>query len=511
MNAPGDSVPEGPGEDRPAGGQFAVIVAALVIVSLVAVSGRSLWIDEACTAMKAIQPTLARWWQALVQEKTADVQMPFYMLYTWSWARVFGSSEWSLRLANLPWFVTGAVVFIFSFPAADRSRGIAALLVLVCPFAWYYLDEARPYALQLGASLLIVGSLKRVQQECDDARGSAVTSPHLAFFLVGIILLSGSSLLGMVWTAAALVALVLLLPKAQLRDVLKQKWGLCLAGAVPLLALAVYYVWSLAAGARASAAATTTVASAFFAIYELLGFAGLGPGRLEMRSAGPAALRGHLPGIALYGLMTLLVIGAAMSTLRRSNHRRQLALALCCAVPPAFILGVGWVAHFRVLGRHLAPFVPIWLLLLTFGVAALWTRGTLAARAAVVVFCVLSLFSCLSVRYAPRHEKDNYRAAAAVARTALSDGQPVWWNAAEEGARYYGVPLGQHGGTGGGALFLMNPARPALDALPPPRLIVSSKPDIYDAQQALANYIRDRGFSPVKDFAAFVIWERNTK
>jgi hypothetical protein len=486
---------------------FVVTLTALVVVALVAISGRSLWIDEACTAMKAIQPTLAGWWQTLVHEKIADVQMPLYMLCVWGWARVFGSGEWSLHLANLPWFVAGAAVFIFSFPAGNSSRRIAALLVLVCPFAWYYLDEARPYATQLGAGLLIVGSLRRLQQVC----GRADTSPRMALasFLVGIVVLSGSSLLGMVWAGAAVVALGLLLPKAQIGDLLRREWGLCLMGAVPLVALAMYYLWSLKAGARASAAATTTVGSAFFAIYELLGFGGLGPGRLEMRSAGPAALRGHLFGIVLYAVVTSLVAGTALVAVFGSRNRKHIALALCCAVPPAFILGVGWIAHFRVLGRHLAPFVPVWLLLLTFGTAALWARRSVLARTIVVIFCVLSLFSCLSLRFAPRHEKDNYRAAAALARTALREGRPVWWSAAEEGARYYGVPLGQTGGTPGEAVFVMNPTRQALDAMTTPQLIVSSKPDIYDAQLALANYIHDRGFSPARDFTAFVIWEKN--
>ena len=479
---------------------------AIVAVVLVAISGRSLWIDEACTAMKALAPTLADWWQVMVQEKTADIQMPFYMLYAWGWARIFGSSEWSLHLANLPWFTLGALVFILSFPAEGRSRKIAACVTLLCPFAWYYLDEARPYAMQLGAGLLIVGSIRwllRTPVSPEAGNGLPLTG-----FLFGVVVLSGSGLLGMIWAAAAVAALPVLLSMPQLIGLLKRNWNLLLIALPLLLLLAAYYLWTIKIGARASAAATTTVGSTFFAIYELLGFTGMGPGRLEMRSVGPAALRGHLLGVGLYGLVAALVIGAALMTAFGQKNRKQITMILCCGVPPIFILTVGWIAHFRVLGRHLAPFMPIWLLLLTLGLAALWTRKTGATRVIVVAFCVLSLFSCLSVRFSPRHEKDNYRAAAAIAKTTLGSGKPVWWNAAEEGARYYAVPIAEHAESDPKALFIMNPTRQSLDVLPVPNLIVASKPDVYDTDAALGNYLHDRGFSPTAEYAAFVIWEK---
>ncbi len=484
-------------------------IGALIVISLIAISGRSFWIDETCTAMKALQSTLTDWWQVMVQDKTADVQMPLYMFYIWGWGRAFGCGEWSLHLANVPWFVLGAAVFIQSFPAGSPSRKFAAFAALFCPFAWYYLDEARPYAMQLGAALLSVGSLRYLFQMPDSTE--AASGLPLIGFLAGIVILSGSSLLGMVWAAAALAAVPLLLSRSQITSLLKQRWEILLIATGPLLLLAIYYLWTLKIGARASASATTTVGSIFFAAYELLGFTGLGPGRLEMRSAGPGALRGHLIGVGLYGMAVALVIGAALMTALGSRTRKQLLLILCCSVPPIFILAVGCVAHFRVLGRHLAPFIPVWLGLVTVGLTALWTRKNAAGRAVVVVFCILSLLSSLSVRFAPRHEKDNYRAAAATAQAALRNGQAVWWNAAEEGAHYYGVPITDHADAGRQAFFVMNPTRRTLDALPAPGIIVASKPDVYDGQNAVADYIRDHGFAPTAEFAAFVIWEKKPK
>jgi hypothetical protein len=454
-----------------------------------------------------MQPTLPGWWQAMEHEKTGCLQMPLYMLYTWGWTKLFGSSEWAFHLANLPWFVAGAAAFILSFPAGDRRRWIAGCMVLLCPFAWYYLDEARPYAMQLGVTLLALASLRHVAQSCAANEGRC--GGQLTLFLAALLVLCGSSLFGVIWAAAAVAALVLLLSWKQLAALLRRCCWLWLAAAVPLAALGVYYVWTLTVGARGSAAATTTAGSILFVGYELLGFAGLGPGRVEIRNAGLAVLQRYWPLVVPYGLAIACLIGAAVWCGLRSWSPRRLAIALCCCIPPAVILGAGWVLHFRVLGRHLAPLVPALLLFLTFGAVALWSRGSWWARLPVVAFCLLSLVSCLSLRFAARHAKDNYRAAAAVAKAGLHSGKQVWWSASEEAATYYGLPVSTNATGSGEARFVANPTSDWLQQLPSPAVIVASKPDVYDGLMALDEYIRERGYHETGRLQAFVIWERS--
>ena len=502
-------------------------------------------------------PTLGGWCQALSQDyRSADAQMPLYMFYVWGWARIFGSSEWSLHSANVPWFLAGAVAFILAFPIGDRRRATAACVVLLCPFAWYYLDEARPYTMQLGATLLMVGALVRLASGLPSDSGgnleprtsnleprrpniqhptSNIQHPikgqaepvgcsmldvgcwmfptasgfHVALFLFGLVVLAGSSLLGMVWAGAALAAMLVLLSPRQVMSLAKRHWSLWLAALGLLMLFAGYYLWTLSLGARASASATTTLASVCFIGYELLGFGGLGPGRLELRTAGLAALQPYLAWLTLYGVAIAVPIGVAVLQEINRRNRRHLVLAFYCSLPPAFILAVGCVAHFRVLGRHFAPILPVLLLLSASGLAWLWSRRGAWARVVALAFCGLSLLSCLFLRFSPRHEKDNYRAAASSARTALNKGKRVWWNASPVGAQYYHVPLTSDSDRGDAARLVLNPARGTLNHLPLPEVIIASKPDLFDGQSALAELLREQGFQPAGKFNAFVIWERS--
>ena len=486
-----------------------LVIPAVLLVSVLAISGRSLWIDEACTAMKVLPDSLSAWWIVFSQDRSADLQMPLYMFYMWGWCRLFGTSEWSLHAANAPWFVLGVTSLALAFPANDRRRLAVVTIALLCPFAWYYLDEARPYSMQLGAALLTAGGLIRLQRLTSASTGStgARGAGPIAAFALGISVLSGSSLTGMIWAGGALLALPAALSFRTTLGLLRGHWQIWAAAGVFLALFALFYLWTLTLGARASASATTTLGSSAFIAYELLGFSGLGPGRLDLRVAGAAALKPFLPWLALYAAGLILVLGEGLREILKRHDRRVWFVALCSAAPAAFILLVGVVAHFRALGRHFTPLLSVVLLLLGLGLAQLWSRRRAWSTCLAFVFCGLSLASCLSLRLASHHQKDNYRAAAAAARTALSHGKLVWWNAAVEGARYYHVPLSGSPGDPPAAVPVLNPTPAMLAQLPRPQVVVASKPDVYDGASALGSYLRSNQFTPAASLTAFVIWK----
>lgn len=501
MNARQSESVAGPARGFPAVSLMAVALSCALPV--VAVSSQSYWIDEALTALKATQPTLAGWWQQMVTEKMSDLQMPLYMAYAWAWAQLFGTGEWALRAANLPWFIGGLLAFALSFRGADRM--LAASVGGLSSFAWFYLDEARPYAMQIGVSLGLVASLRFL----DGGGGTGQRKACWAWaFCAGVAMLAGSSLLGFLWSGAALAVAAAVLGRARVVEVCKAARFAGLTLVVWLVGLAVYYVWTMRLGARASAMGTTNLQNACFVGYELLGFGGLGPGRLEIRESGLAVFRAHWLPLAVYGGLAGILLGAGVVSSWRQDRRRLLWVGVVILATAACLLAVGWAMHFRVLGRHCAPAQAGIVVLLVTGAAVVMRRRGWWPRLAVCGFLLASAGSCLSARFAPRHLKDDYRAAAAHARAALGAGQSVWWSADPHGAAFYRLPVSESAAEPGKATVLLNRSVDAVGALPLPDMAVCSKPDLYDVHGAVACRLAEAGWQPATNFPAFTVWKR---
>lgn len=480
-----------------------ILVCALWVV---AISGNSLWIDEAAAAArKASQPTLRAWWVDLVRDQNADTQTPLYLLYIWGYAKFFGISEWSLRAANLPWIVVGFWAWMRALgPRLHLKWGLAAVAA-TSPFLWYYLNEARAYSMQAGSIFLIAAAAWQLS-----LRPSRL---WMAAFCFGMIGLSGSNLLGAFWAGAAGVTTLFILGWDRSRQLVRTYFGLSLVTFAGLLLLGGFYLWTVINGNRATAVGTTDARNIAFIFYELFGFGGLGPGRLEIRGNGLQSFRPYFVSLAFYALLLAPVVGIGARQIFKLVPARTVLVSLVLfGGVLVFLLIVGAVSHFRLLGRHCTPLIFLVVCLLGVGLTRLWNSHWWWARAWVVIFLLASLASALSLRFAPRHGKDDYRGAAAIARQALQDGKTVWWNANERGAEYYQLPLATNGGAESGqALWLTGPTPQTLLALTPPDVVLVSRRDVFDADGALAEFLAREKFERTQELRAFTVWQRPSK
>jgi hypothetical protein len=310
------------------------------------------------------------------------------------------------------------------------------------------------------------------------------------------------------WAGAAVLILILVWPKERVVQGMKDHAIGIIVALIILAAIGGYYLWTLRVGARASEVGKTDVRNLGFIAYELLGFGGLGPGRLEIRDGGLKAFVPFAKLLFLYGVVVMdLVILGAWQLWRGSSRKIIVGVAIVLALPTAMILGAGLVEHFRVLGRHFTPLMAVVIWWLCMGLKARWSRRHWASKPLAITFVILSMASCLSFRFAPRHAKDDYRGAAEAAKTALQAGRVVWWNAGREGAIYYQVPLDSTGPQPQ-AVWLMNPSPGTIAALTVPDMIVVSKPDVYDGTGAVGHYLRQHGYERVATLPAFAIWRR---
>jgi hypothetical protein len=101
------------------------------------------------------------------------------------------------------------------------------------------------------------------------------------------------------------------------------------------------------------------------------------------------------------------------------------------------LIGLGMLLHWRVTGRHASAVLPLLCLGLAWQLNYWWTNGGAGGKAWTSILTAGLLASATSIRLAERHEKDDYRQAAAWASEALQQGHRVLWLADERGLAYY--------------------------------------------------------------------------
>ena len=477
--------------------------ATLVFVALIAVvvvSNQSLWIDEGNSAMKAIQPSFVLFWEKMNELGGSDLQMPLYMGLLWLWEKMLGHSEYALRALNIPFFTLSAGILLYLWDAESRHKLAFVFLMCFSPMLWVYLDEARPYIFQFfGATCVLV------------ALWNQAKTPHLnknlAVFCIGALALCGSSLTGVIFTFwFGLAFLVILIHQHAWRSIFSSKQNLVslIVTSIVLCGLGLYYFWTLTQGARASGVGKTDLLSIGFCLYELLGFSGLGPDRLSLRKHGLTSLKPFfLPLTSLVISLTVFGISSALYFTKSPRTYRTaifiFAAALCGAVS---MLAVGYIAHFRVLGRHLIPALPFVLLLVSLGLLHLWQSNKKLSQTLVLTICLLLILSSLSTRFSPRFAKDDYRTAAQIAKSGLEDEKTIWWAADSATANYYGLEFSEK------VINVMGLSAEELHSLPTPDIVLVSKKDIYDPQSAVSSFLSERSYT-TSYASAFSIYKKS--
>jgi len=353
------------------------------------------------------------------------------------------------------------------------------------------------------------------------------------------VILCASSLLGVIHTALfGLLLLAVLVSRKLILETIRSPrlWIVVGITAAAMAVLGCYYAWTLSLGARASDAPRTSLPSLAFAVSEILGFGGFGPGRPELRESGLAALRPYAGFLAISAIPYLLAAGFWSASRRTTNRSdRILAAVWMVFVLGAFIViaGVGWFSRFRVIGRHFMPLAPFVFIVLGLIYSGMWEKRWLLWRAVTVISLLVSLAGSLNQRFSPRFLKDDCRSASRVAAAAQSAGKIVWWVADHSDAAYYGLASygnrdqpretqapGEVGPRGGDvrkrkgnfdpispSFVLVTDDEPAaLAALPPPAIVIISKPDIYDHEDRIRQWALGMGLAAREKLPAFWIF-----
>lgn len=137
--------------------ETAWLIFVLVMVFGAAILGsrhKHFWFDEIFTIIVASQPS----WHKFAQAMPADGQPPITALLTRLSIRLFGITNFSVRLPEMLGFLSALVgMYVFVRREAGAVFGLFAVVVVIAQPAWMYSFEARPYGIIL--AFLMLGML----------------------------------------------------------------------------------------------------------------------------------------------------------------------------------------------------------------------------------------------------------------------------------------------------------------------------------------------------------------
>ena len=449
----------------------------------------SLWIDEAGSAVKTLPESPLGVWGELWAEKNSNLHLPAYHYYLWGFARLFGRSEYALRLSNLPWMLIGFVLLVLG--AAPKERPSQArwltLFLITSPFLFYYTNEVRPYAMQFGLATLAFAGMIRV-----------LPDPRPSFWAWtmagGATLLAWTTIYGLAWW---LVILLFWLGNARRPKKEVQEHAITVFLVAGGLSALLFHAWILFKGANASPVGETGLTSLSYAFCEWSGGAGFLPGRSQLRSGTlPQAKELGLAGLTAGLTLLLLTVGYFQS--RNLPGGRLFPSAW---VFPSFgVLASGFLRKFRLVGRHFTPVAPSFFWFLSLGPQSRprwhWTRLS------AIFLLGLWVFSNYRLATGTSYRKDDYRGVARYILEHRAPAEVVWWAADSAAARFYGVQP---------VLPLMSSSEDSLQTMPRPTWVVLSKPDIYDGNSSIRKFLHAQAAEKMASYQAFEIYRCSPK
>ncbi|OGE62788.1 hypothetical protein A2964_01735 [Candidatus Daviesbacteria bacterium RIFCSPLOWO2_01_FULL_40_27] len=122
-----------------------IILAVGLILRLISLN-QSLWLDE---AINVVASRDFSFWGMITQYAPADFHPPGWFVILWTWGKLFGYSEISVRLPSVIFgVITIYITYLLGRKLVSKELGlVAALLLSINPLHIYYSQEARMYAL----------------------------------------------------------------------------------------------------------------------------------------------------------------------------------------------------------------------------------------------------------------------------------------------------------------------------------------------------------------------------
>jgi hypothetical protein len=344
----------------------AAIAAGGLVLRLLATRG--IWLDEATSIYQARMPL----GDMLHNLRTIDVHPPLHHILLWCTVRALGDGEFAVRVPSLiAATVMIPVVYAAGRELYDKRAGVAAAaLAAVAPFAVWYADEARMYALFMLFALIALWMQVRI------IRGGGAGS-WLGFVLSAAALIY-TQYFGALFVATQMLGFAVAVARGvlPLRRVLA--WtALLVLLVLPLVPFAHDQFAANEAGGRGFQQPTQTGGSTIDP--------GARPGAYAALTNFAWAVLGYHSDETMTALAALWPLGAllALSLLGRGRSWQTLLVVGCALLPAIGLFFLGQLKPFVFEVRYFIGAVPLAMLLLARALTS-WPRHPVVIALACV-------------------------------------------------------------------------------------------------------------------------------
>jgi hypothetical protein len=355
---------------------LAVAGLAVAGLTLRLVATRGIWLDEATSIQQAEMP-LNHMLEIL---RTTDVHPPLHHLVLWVTVRLLGTGELAVRLPSL--IAATALVpllFIVARELYDRRAGYAAAaLGAVAPFAVWYAQEARMYALFMVFALLAVWLQVRI------LRSGGGRRDWIGYVLAAAALVY-TQYFGILFVGVQMVAFAVAVARGVLPAWRVLGWT----------ALLVLLVAPLAPFALDQFAANEAGGRGFQQPAQAGGSVepGAAPGAYAALTNAAWAVLGYHSNATMTAIAALWPLGLllALSLLGRGRSWPTLLIVACAALPGVALFALGQLKPFVFEVRYFVGAVPLVLLLLARGLTSWARRPAVVGLACAAAVATLAL------------------------------------------------------------------------------------------------------------------------
>lgn len=329
----------------------AVLCSGLLFLTI---NSQSLWTDEAFSAYMASQNTFASLLSTLAGGDSSDLLTSMYYIYLHWWSNIFGSGEFALRAANLPFIVLFSFALSWISQRVFRSRW-TWLVAVFMPFLWSYAADARAYFVLVALSTVCVGALLA---SLDNP--SLKEQRWLPWLVLGSLFLGLTFNVLMVLVVGPLLLIVIVYERLRPGSPGRVQWKRPLkVFLLPFALLAAYVIWAISGGppSRYGVPDMLSIASV---LYRLAGLVGFAPNRRFDTAFGP-----YLFEMAVSGFVFLLAVaGIAWAGFHTRDRVRVLSLSIAFAFGILQVVILSLVLKQQEDVRHLAALAPLMLMLI---------------------------------------------------------------------------------------------------------------------------------------------------